>query len=699
MSFTLRALAAVVFGFCCMRTAVSQESDVPGADDAPANAESAEGVLYTASLAARDAGTAPQVGTPILWRISVDHPLHSGASLRVPANLGLSWQLIEELRNGPTDGAADGASPRDLVFEALLMPLEGGELSVPQVTVTFESGFELPIAAKSVRVLASLAESEDAPRPAPGFRDVEDRTVGNPASALTAAGILLGMVLGGYLVLRLRRRATAAAGQARARTPGQAIAALDPSIDPRGTMAALTPHLRHAMEALRGESQSALTDSEWAVWMREAKGEHAAMRSEAADLVDDLVEVRFGGGDPTTFAAKEAHTKALLLVQRVEDEGPGTPVPSADPSRKGDRQQAVSGLAFAPAFALQEAARSTAEERFEILGIGFADPWFLLLIPVALVLLWRGRESKRCAAARVPTIGGEGVVLREGAARKVLGALPAALRVVAAAAMIVALSRPLEGRIEAPKETEGIDIALVMDRSSSMDQRISPSEPRRFDIVKKVVSDFAVRRMTDELGARDNVALLGFAGFTDLLVPFTLDVKAMGNVLDEVDVETERWLDGTAIGRAMAQAIDMLKGSKAKSKIIVLLTDGEQNSPGIQPMTAARVAEELGIRVYTVFAGPREFATRTLFGDIRRQKVDVGELPDIAEVTGGRFFHAENEKELEEAYAAIEELERTPRKEETFAERYDLYPHWLLPALLLYALSILLGATVSRRIP
>ena len=166
-----------------------------------------------------------------------------------------------------------------------------------------------------------------------------------------------------------------------------------------------------------------------------------------------------------------------------------------------------------------------------------------------------------------------------------------------------------------------------------------------------------------------------------------------------MDVETERWLDGTAIGRAMAQAIDMLKGSKAKSKIIVLLTDGEQNSPGIQPMTAARVAEELGIRVYTVFAGPREFATRTLFGDIRRQKVDVGELPNIAEVTGGRFFHAENEKELEEAYAAIEELERTPRKEETFAERYDLYPHWLLPALLLYALSILLGATVSRRIP
>lgn len=655
-----------------------------------ADAKAADGILYTASLSARDAGTAPQVGTPILWRITVDHPSHSGASLYVPPDIGLSWSRLEELRNGPVEGPVEGTGEaKDLVFEAVLMPLEGGELSVPEVTVSFKSGFELPIAPKTIRVLSALAESEDVARPVPGFRDVEDRRVGDPRAVLGAVAVLLLLPLGWFLMRRLRRRGAVRDLKGLARTPGQAIAALDPSADPRGTMAALTPHLRRAMESLCKESRPALTDSEWAEWMRQGEGLDGSLDGslwgEAATLVEDLVEVRFGGGDPTVFAAKDAHTKALLLVQRVEGE--------SSPSGF------VSGLALAPIFAFQEAVRSTAEERFEVFGIGFADPWFLVLIPVALVLLWRGREKKRSAAAQVPTTGGLGVVLQESPLGRLLGAMPALLRIAAAAAMIVALSRPLEGRIEAPTETEGIDIALLMDRSSSMDQRGRPSEPRRFDIVKKVVTEFAARRMTDEVGARDNVALLGFAGFTDLLVPFTLDVKAMEGVLEDVDVETERWLDGTAIGRAMAQAIDMLKGSKAKSRIIVLLTDGEQNSPGIQPMSAAKVAEELGIRIYTVFAGPKEFATRTLFGDIRRQKVDVGELPDIAEVTGGRFFHAENEEELKDAYAAIEDLERTPRNEETFAERYDLYPRWLLPALVLYALSVLLGATVSRRIP
>lgn len=684
--------------------ALTQASGLP-ANEAPEAAESigAEGILYTASLAARDAGTAPQVGTPILWRIAVDHPSHSGASLDVPSDLGLSWSLIEELRNGPVAGSADGdGEAQDLVFEALLMPLEGGELSVPAVTVRFQSGFELPIAPKTIRVMGSLAESEDAARPAPGFRQVKDRSVGDPRTVLVALLALLLLPLGWVIVRRRRRRGAAQAPENGRRTPGQAVAALDPAADPRGVMAALTPHVRRAMESLRGESRSALTDSEWAEWMRQAEGVHSALRSDAADLVDELVEVRFGGGDPTVFAAKEAHTKALLLVQRVE--GESSPSSGAghgpDPDlAAGSNSGSVPGLALGPIFMLQEAARSTAEERFEVFGVGFADPWFLALIPVATFLLWRGREKKRSAAARVPTIGGQGVAVQEGPLRRLVGAMPAILRIAAAAAILVALSRPLEGRVEAPTETEGIDIALLMDRSSSMDQRGRPSEPRRFDIVKKVVTDFAARRMTDEVGARDSVALLGFAGFTDLLVPFTLDVKAMESVLEDVDVETERWLDGTAIGRAMAQAIDMLRGSKAKSRIIVLLTDGEQNSPGIQPMSAAKVAEELGIRVYTVFAGPKEFATRTLFGDIRRQKVDVGELPDIAEITGGRFFHAENEAELEDAYAAIEDLERTPREEETFAERYDLYPRWLLPALVLYALSVLLGATISRRIP
>lgn len=354
----------------------------------------------------------------------------------------------------------------------------------------------------------------------------------------------------------------------------------------------------------------------------------------------------------------------------------------------------------APLALLQSVVRSTAEERFEVLGVGFADPWFLAAIPVAAVLLWRGREARRGAAARVPTVGGAEVALATGLLGRLVQTLPALLRIAAAALVLMALARPLEGKVQSSRETEGIDIALLLDRSSSMEQRAEPNARlRRFDIVKQVVEDFARRRMTDEEGARDNVALLGFAGYTDLLVPFTLDVGAMASVLEDVETEREKWLDGTAIGGALAQAIDMLSKSKAASRVIVLLTDGENNAPELPPMRAAAAAAELGIRVYTVFAGPKEVAFRTMMGNIRRQKVDVGELPQIAELTGGVFFHAESQEELQDAYRTIEDLERTPRAEETYAERYDLYPRLLVPALLLQVLSVLLAATFARRIP
>lgn len=343
---------------------------------------------------------------------------------------------------------------------------------------------------------------------------------------------------------------------------------------------------------------------------------------------------------------------------------------------------------------IQDAARSTAEGRWSLFGVAFANPWFLLGIPLAVVLLWRGREYRRHAAARVPAIGSGAA-----GARSRLVWLPAVLRILAASLVAVALSRPLEGRLSLSQESEGLDIALLLDRSSSMELRAAPQEPRRFDIVTNVIGDFAKRRMTDEEGARDNIALFGFAGFTDLLVPFTLDVAALEDVLEETDVESEQRLDGTGIGVALTRAVDILSDSDAESKVAILLTDGEETIHEIEPMDAAEVAAELGIKVYTVFAGPKIVELASPFGPRRRVRAKTGDLPAIAELTKGRFFHAENEEELEEAYRTIEELERTPRVEERFAERYDLYPFLLLPALFLQLLSWLLGATVARRLP
>ncbi len=344
---------------------------------------------------------------------------------------------------------------------------------------------------------------------------------------------------------------------------------------------------------------------------------------------------------------------------------------------------------------VQDAVRSTAEGRFDLFGGALADPWFLRLIPGAVGLLWRGREAKRHASARVPTVA-EGAVLPSPHARLVW--LPAVLRIACAVLALVGLSRPLEGRVALGRESEGIDIALLLDRSTSMEQRSRPSAPRRFDVVREVVAEFAERRMTDEAGARDNIALIGFARFADLLVPFTLDVDSVLGSLAELDVEGIRQLDGTGIGSALAEAVDVMEKSSSKSRVVVLLTDGEETGHEIAPLTAAQLAAERGVRVYTVYAGPRESVVR-VFRELRTIPANVGDLPEIAKMTGGRFFHASSQDELEAAYEAIEELERTPRVEERFAERYDLYPRVLLPALLLYLLSWLAGASFARRLP
>lgn len=345
-----------------------------------------------------------------------------------------------------------------------------------------------------------------------------------------------------------------------------------------------------------------------------------------------------------------------------------------------------------------EVVQSAAEGRLTVFGdYSFADPWFLLLIPVALLAVLYGRGRKGRARARVPVLP-RGALPRSLAQR--LAWLPAALQCVGSVLVIVALARPLRGNVEISSVSEGVDVALLIDRSSSMGHTdLEPGTNRtRLDVVKAVVADFARRRMTDREGMADNVGLIAFAKYPQELCPFTLDVDAVQGFLERVEIVSYRAEDGTGIGIALAKATEVLSRTKSKSKVVVLLTDGENNLDLISPLQAGELAAEKGVRVYTVFAG--RFVLDA-FGRAREIEgaVETRDLEEIARMTGGRFFRARDRAALEAAYGEIERLERTRREEKRFVEHYDLYPRLLLPGLWAYLVSWLLAATWARRLP
>lgn len=340
---------------------------------------------------------------------------------------------------------------------------------------------------------------------------------------------------------------------------------------------------------------------------------------------------------------------------------------------------------------------STAASRFDLWGdLGLSDPVFLALVPVVLGALWLGRTRRRTTAGRVPALPGD--PLPRTAIQRLCW-LPRALKAMALVLVILALARPLRGDVEFSTKTEGVDIVLLVDRSSSMDAQETRSAPTRFEIVKEVVADFARRRMTDREGAADNICFIAFALYPELLCPFTLDADALEGVFDSIETEKRRELDATGIGVALAKSVAVLEGSEAQSRIVVLLTDGRENVHAIEPMDAARLAAETGIKVYTVFAGPRYEVRMSLLGGRTEIPIDTTELKSIAELTGARFYHAESKSDLEACYAEIEQLERTEREESRFAQHFDLYPRLLLPSFVLYLLAWLFASTWARRLP
>lgn len=348
------------------------------------------------------------------------------------------------------------------------------------------------------------------------------------------------------------------------------------------------------------------------------------------------------------------------------------------------------------AVAVQELARSVAEGRLELVGgWSLADPWFLLVAPLVAAGLWWARRPAGRVTAEATLV----TSVRPSWRQRTRG-VPVLLQVAAVVCVSVALARPLKGKVEFQSESEGVDIALVVDRSGSMQHEDLEKGRSRLEVVKQVVRDFAARRMGDREGAADACALIVFAHYPQILCPYTLDVDAITGFIEELKPVTNRAEDGTGIGVGLAKAVQTLQASQARSRVVVLLTDGENNIDDIPPLEAADLARKQGVKVYTIFAGRYAYAFDAFGRAVPTQReIDTSELQEIALRTKGRFFRARDQAELERAYAEIEALERTKRVTTQHAESYDGYRLWLLPALVLQALAFLAWRTVWRSLP
>jgi Ca-activated chloride channel family protein len=303
---------------------------------------------------------------------------------------------------------------------------------------------------------------------------------------------------------------------------------------------------------------------------------------------------------------------------------------------------------------------------------------FLLCLLAILVALhaWRIR-SGRLPAILFPQIGGRVSSLW-------MWMAPAA-GYAGAVLLIVALARPVLLNEVVEQKTDGIDIILVVDLSTSM--RAEDLRPNRFEAAKAVASEFMDGRTNDRIG------LVVFARQSFTLVPPTLDYRLLKRAL--TDLKMGQVEDGTAIGMGLSTAVNRLRRSEAASKVVILLTDGENNAGEIDPLTAADLAQTFGIRVYTIGASTEGTAPYPIDDPVfgRRYhsiRVDIDEpmLTEMATKTGGRYFRARNTNALREIYTEIDRLERSEVEETVFIDRKDLYPYFLIPGLLFLLLAV-----------
>ena len=320
--------------------------------------------------------------------------------------------------------------------------------------------------------------------------------------------------------------------------------------------------------------------------------------------------------------------------------------------------------------------------------VTFANPWFLsllLLIPILFVvknLLSKSKNGVLKLSSR--TIVSYQMIKKGQLKNRILTFFHFAVIIL----IIIGLARPRIIQSLQEKSIEVIDIVLVIDISSSM--LATDFKPNRLEVVKKTAKNFIEKRDGDRLG------ILVFAGESFIQCPLTVDHDVLLSLMDEISVAQQSF-DGTAIGMAIANATNRLRKSTAKSKVMILLSDGSNNAGELDPNTAADLANQFGIKIYTIGAGTNQDVSFIPGRGYIRNEIDEKTLQSIANQTGGAYFRATNNQALEEIYSTIDELERTEVEIKVYTQYQELYGWLFIPALLLGVGGNILERYIFRR--
>jgi Ca-activated chloride channel family protein len=320
----------------------------------------------------------------------------------------------------------------------------------------------------------------------------------------------------------------------------------------------------------------------------------------------------------------------------------------------------------------------------------FANPYLLLiLLIIPLLLWWRGR--RRRAAVHFPN----GELLKKlpvSLAVRLQPVLPG-FYALGLACLIGAIARPQRGLQESHVNTEGVDIVLLLDLSTSMDTPDFSKNGRRItriDSAKAVIADFVEKRTDDRIG------MVAFSALPYSVAPLTLDHSWLVQRMD--GLRTGMLEDGTAIGDALASAVNRLRDSEAKSRVVVLVTDGENNRGELTPENAAQAAAALGIKIYTIGIGGG-LPVRQGFFSRGPEQIDTTVIEQVAEISGGRFFRATDLKALKEVYDTIDQLEKTEIEMLQFTRYEETAGLWLIAAALFLTLEKILSLSRVGRLP